>query len=389
MRVLQIHTRYHMSGGEDRVVDAEAALLREAGHEVSRLDAFNPRGAKAALSLLAAPHNPLGARRARAAAAAFKPDVAHVHNTWFGLSPAVIPALDAMGIPVVMTLHNYRLICANAQLYRDGHPCTDCVGTHPWHGVQHACYRDSRLASTPAAATIALNRAKGTWVDHVTKFVALTDFARSMFIAGGLPAERIVVKPNFTADPGPRSCAPSESSTVLVVGRLSPEKGVETLIDGFNRLGDTDLELVVVGDGPERAKLESQAGPRVRFTGWLDPAAVQQLLLSARALCFPSEWYEPFGLAAVEAMAAGLPILTSPVGSLPDLIKDGAGWIAKQGTIAGWQQALISLRHNGRVDCAGGAARKRWKNEFSPGIGLSILRGTYKDAAVASERAST
>ena len=152
MRVLQLHTPYRQPGGEDAVVRAEAEVLRRSGHEVVQYQVQNPPGAAGAIgSLVLSPWNPLQARRVQHLAERIRPDVAHVHNTWYAQSPAVLWALRRSGVPTVMTLHNYRLVCANGQLFRDGAPCEDCVGASPWHGVQHGCYRDSIVLSVPAA----------------------------------------------------------------------------------------------------------------------------------------------------------------------------------------------------------------------------------------------
>jgi hypothetical protein len=190
MRILQVHTLYREEGGEDAVARAEAELLRRAGHELVPFIAHNPEATvPAAASLLVSAWNPVVARRIRAVAEQVRPDVAHVHNTWFALSPSVIAALGAAGVPVVMTLHNYRLLCVNASLFRDGRPCEDCVGTHPWHGVRHRCYRGSAGGSAAVAAAISVNRLLGTWQRHVRLFLALNEFARERFIRGGLPPE--------------------------------------------------------------------------------------------------------------------------------------------------------------------------------------------------------
>jgi glycosyltransferase involved in cell wall biosynthesis len=193
--------------------------------------------------------NPLAARDLRKLAERVRPDIAHVHNTWYALSPSVLSALTAAAVPVVMTLHNYRLLCANGYLFRDGHACEDCVGSHPWHGVRHRCYRGSLIASTPAAGTIALHRALGTWSRHVRLFLALSEFARTRFIRGGLPADKVHVKPNFVSDPGPRPSPPSQSRSVLYVGRLETDKGVQTVLDAWDAWDAPEFELVLVGDG--------------------------------------------------------------------------------------------------------------------------------------------
>ena len=186
MRVLQVHTRYREAGGEDAVIAAESALLEGAGHEVVQWIGQNPTGTVEALkALLKAPNNKDAASAVAAAAAEAAPEVVHVHNTWFATSPAALPALRAaVDVPIVMTLHNYRLSCANALLLRDGSPCELCVGAGPWNAVRYGCYRDSRLQSVAAAATISINRRRGSWTDNVDRFLALTEFARSKAIAG-------------------------------------------------------------------------------------------------------------------------------------------------------------------------------------------------------------
>ena len=315
MRVLQLHTRHREQGGEDVVVDTEAALLREAGHDVMQFIARNPESApQAAAALSLAPWNPLMANRLRRVITDFEPDVAHVHNTWFAMSPSVIAVLKKSGVPVVMTLHNYRHVCANARLFRDGRPCEDCVGTSPWQGVRHACYRGSRAQSAIAVSAQSLHRRLGTW-DLVEAFIVLTDFQKDVMVRGGVPSDRIKIKPNPVLDPGPRPAPPSESNAVLYVGRLETPKGIDLLIEVWNKVQPRDLELMVVGDGPLRALVEkATAHANVRLTGEIPHHDVRQAMLTSRVLVSPSRSYETFGLVAVEALSAGLPALVSDLG---------------------------------------------------------------------------
>jgi glycosyltransferase involved in cell wall biosynthesis len=381
LRILQVHTRYRYEGGEDAVVRAEAALLAAADHEVVPYVAENPRRpGPAAAAMLASAWNPAAARALRATARRVRPDVAHVHNTWFALTPAVAAALDGAGVPVVMTLHNYRIVCANASLFRDGRPCEDCVGSHPWHGVRHRCYRDSLASSTAAAATITVNRLLGTWERHVRVFLALNDFARQRFVSGGLPAGRVWVKPNSVADPGRRAGPPSSSRTVLYVGRLTPEKGVGVLLDAWRRLGRDGLELVVIGDGPMRAELERRPPPAVRFLGRQEPAAVHEWMLRSRALVFPSWLYEGQPMSVLEAFAAGLPVLASRLGGNVELVGGvGDDWLVPARDPAALAEALAALT-DGRVDQAGARARGRYEQEFTGPHNLRLLEAAYQEA---------
>ena len=382
MRILQVHTRYRQPGGEDVVADAEAAVLQRAGHDVITFDARNPHGAfAAAASLALSPWNPAAARALREAVRRLRPDIAHVHNTWYALSPSVIAELYGAGVPVVMTLHNYRLLCANGMLFRDGRPCEDCVASHPWHGVRHGCYRASKAVSVPAAVTIALHQRIGTWQRRVGVFVAMTQFARERFVAGGLPAERIIVKPHFVDDPGLRRTPPSASKQLLYVGRLSPEKGVGVLVEAFSRLMDRNgLQLVIVGDGPERAALERRAGPGVRFVGRLPHEETLRRMHDARALVFPSIWYEGQPMAVLEAMAAGLPVVASDLGGVPEILGGAAGWLCASGDAAAWATTLRRLADPAVVDAAGRAARARWQERHTPEAGLLQLEAAYEQA---------
>lgn len=377
MRILQIHTHYRQAGGEDAVVAAEAKLLRRAGHDVVEWRNRNPVQPAATIATLA-----VGAwnRSAAARIAAETPgehDVAHVHNTWFATTPSVLAELERRSTPIVMTLHNYRLTCANALLLRDGSPCELCVGSHPWHAVRHACYRGSRAQSLFAAGAIAANRRTGAW-DRVDRFLALTEFARAKMAEAGLPDEKLVVKPNFVDDPGPRPAPPSSSGRVLFVGRLAPEKGVGTLIEAWAAADTGDLELTIAGDGPLAARLADAAPAGVHLVGRVDAAEVRRLMLESRALVFPSEWYEGMPMTMLEALAAGLPILASDLGSMTEIVEPlGPPWLTTPGNVGALADSLESLAA-ANVDEAGARARDSWATRYSPDVALEALLDAYR-----------
>jgi glycosyltransferase involved in cell wall biosynthesis len=383
MRILQVHSRYREAGGEDAVMRAEGELLSRAGHEVIPYVGENPtRPLPTAAALAMASWNALAARAMQGVIQQVQPDIAHVHNTWFSLSPSVIAVLDRAGVPVVVTLHNFRLVCINALLFRDGHPCEDCVGTHPWRGVRHRCYRGSAVASTAVATATAANRALGTWHRHVRLFLALNEFARDRFIRGGLPAHKVLVKPNFVSDPGSRDAPPSSSPVVLYVGRLASEKGVMVLLDAWRARGPTNLELVIIGDGHPRAQLERQAPPGVSFKGWLPSQEVRRWMLRSRALVLPSVGYEGQPMAVLEALAAGLPVLGSRAGGNVELLEpQGAEWLITPGVPAAWARALSALGDGALVDEVGARARRLYEERFTEQIGRRLLEEAYRTAS--------
>lgn len=378
MRVLQVHNQYRSAGGEDMVVRAEAEMLRTAGNEVRQLLTRNSdRSVRAAAHLILAPWNPLSVRRIQREVREFQPDVTHIHNTWFSLSPAVIHGVASEGIPVVVTLHNYRLTCINGLLYRDGRVCEDCVGRRPWSGVRHACYRGSYTASGIAAATLQLHRSLGTFSDEVDRFVVLTEFQRDLMIRAGLPPDSLTIKPNFVPDPGARSHPPSTSNVVLFVGRLAQEKGARVLVDAWSRVGASDLELWIVGDGPEREELSSSLPPRTKLLGAIPRAEVFELMLKARATVVPSQCYEGFPMSVVESMAAGLPVLTSALGPFTEIGERlGENWIV-DGRTQNWEDALSILENPNAVDEAGLKTRRVFEESYSPERNLQQLTEIY------------
>jgi glycosyltransferase involved in cell wall biosynthesis len=266
-------------------------------------------------------------------------------------------------------------------LFRDGHPCEDCVGTHPWRGVRHRCYRGSAVASTAMATATAANRALGTWHRHVRLFLALNQFARDQFVRGGLPAHKVLVKPNFVSDPGPRDAPPSRSPVVLYVGRLASEKGVMVLLEAWRALGTTNLELVIIGEGRPRAELERRSPPGVSFKGWLPPQEVRRWMLRSRGLVLPSVGYEGQPIAVLEALAAGLPVLGSRLGGNIELLEPlGDEWLVRPGVPAAWADALRALEDAALVDEVGARARRLYEQRFSEPMGRRLLEETYRVA---------
>jgi glycosyltransferase involved in cell wall biosynthesis len=325
MKVLMIHNRYQQPGGEDEVFLAEASLLESYAHRVVRYSTHNDRVAE--MNRLALAGNTLWNsstyQELRALIRQERPRVAHFHNIFPLISPAGYYAAKAEGVPVIQTLHNYRLLCPNAQFFRDGRVCEDCMGkVIPWPGVVHKCYRGSRAASAVVTAMLATHRASHTWTEMVDMYVVLTEFARRKFIEGGLPARKLTIKPNFVyPDPGPGE---GRGGYALFVGRLSPEKGIGTLLAAWERLKE-QIPLKVVGDGPLAELVASAASryPYLEYLGYRSAEEVHGLLKEASVLIFPSEWYETFGRVAAEAFATATPVIAADIGAVAELVEHG------------------------------------------------------------------
>jgi glycosyltransferase involved in cell wall biosynthesis len=381
MKVLQVHAGYRLAAGEDTVVANEAAALRAGGHEVEQFIVPNPTGAVASVAALArSAHNRSIGRRFEQVVDSVRPDLVHVHNTWFAISPAPVQVAASRSIPVVMTLHNYRLGCLSTDLFRAGDICTACVGRSPLSGVVHGCYRDSRALSAIQATEVMVTRRRRVLVDGVARFVAPSAFMGERLVDIGVPADRLVVKPHFTDDPGPRTGTPSASREVLFVGRLAPGKGLESLLDAWGRSkASDDLDLVVLGDGPLLAELRAAAPPSVRFDGWQSHDDVVRRLLAARSLVFPSEWYEPFGMVLIEALSAGLPIATSNASAAATIAGSPDALVFPSRDTAAMAATLDLLLDDATVDTEGSAARHRYETSYDARAGLAALESLYDD----------
>jgi glycosyltransferase involved in cell wall biosynthesis len=325
MRVLAVHNKYQQAGGEDQAFEAETALLAENGHEVRSYNVHNDQleGMGRLESARVAVWNRSNYRELRSIIREEQPEVVHFHNIFPLISPAGYYAAKSEGVPVVQSLHNYRLICPNALFFRQGHACEDCQGKLvPWPGVLHACYRESRPASAAVATMLTTHRLLRTWTRMVDVYIALTNFSRNKFIEEHLPAQKVVVKPNFLhPDPG---AGQVQDSYALFVGRLSVEKGVDTLTKAWGRL-ENRVPLKILGDGP-LANTAAEASRRITGIEWLGRRPKEEtldLMSGAQFLVFPSLCYENFPLVVAEAFACGVPIIASDLGSMSSLVDHG------------------------------------------------------------------
>ena len=326
MNVLIVHNFYQQPGGEDQVFADETKLLRDRGHDVKQFTVHN--SAVEGMGKLELARRTIWNRSAydelRAAVRSHRAEVVHFHNTLPLISPAGYRAAHDAGAAVVQTLHNYRLVCPTATFYRDGGVCEDCMGKFvPWPGVLHKCYRENRAASAVIATMLTVHRALRTYRDEIDVFIALTEFSRRKLVQGGLPAEKIVVKPNFV-DPDP-GVGPGGGGYALFVGRLTEEKGIGTLLQAWETLRGS-VPLKILGDGPLRPRVEQAAARRelgIDYRGRQPLEKVSAAMGESGLLIFPSTWYEGLPRTIVESFAKGTPVIASDLGSMSELVEDG------------------------------------------------------------------
>ena len=385
MKILLIHSSYQQPGGEDVVFEQEYSLLQRAGHEVIvyRRDNWEAEKYSGVRRLQLAKHAVWAADSHRDVAELLRkhrPDVVHIHNTFMMISPSVHWACREADVPVVQTLHNFRLRCLAANFYRDDRVCEECATHSLWRGIRHKCYRDSRAASATVALMLAIHRSLGTWTQTVACFIALTEFARQKFIAGGFPPDRIAVKPNFVSpDPGRKD---GIGDYAIFLGRLSPEKGVKTLISAWKQLR-VSIPLIIVGEGPLRSALESQVIScglnGVSFRGRISREEALGAVKGARFLVLPSECYENFPMSIAEAFACGVPVICSRLGAMEEIVSDGRTGLH---FVAGDPKDLAAKvewawNHPAELQEMSTLARREYESHYTAEMNYSMLMGIY------------
>ena len=323
MKILICHNSYVFHGGEDVVFEDEMELLRSRGHSVSTFTRNNHSLANSGnlSTAINTIWNKQVYKEIRSQIAKDRPDVVHCHNTFPIISPSIYYAAKREQVPVVQTLHNFRLICPKAVLMRDGKFCEDCVGKmFAWSGVRNKCYRESYSATFITAAMLSIHRLRSTWKNCIAQYIALTDFSKRKYVSAGFSPEHISVKPNFVrTDHG---MGDANGKYMIYVGRLSEEKGIQVLIDAWKQV-KSDYHLRIVGEGPWENQLQSASNTdsRIEILGHLSHSRVMQQVANAKALLFPSIWYEGFGRSIIEAFSVGTPVIASDCGAMSELIQ--------------------------------------------------------------------
>jgi glycosyltransferase involved in cell wall biosynthesis len=412
MRILHVNKFLHRKGGAEGYMLDLADLQRQHGHEVAFYGMDHPNndqvsaGTPASYAEFEPAPDGVTAKVALAgrmiwsrqaakgmdeAIAAFRPDVVHAHNIYHQLSPSVVHAAARRDVPVVLTMHDYKLACPTYKFLDHGKPCTACVTKGPWEAARRGC-NGSRAGSTVAAIEVSLHRRFGAY-DGVRRFISPSRFLAEQMTAAGIYPDRIRVQSNFTdIDLEPRTA--EATGAAVFAGRLSSEKGVDTLVRAIGRaagaLEDRDGVLLdVAGDGPERDELEALAETvapgRVRFHGHMARADLQDLIRSAAVSVVPSRWHENQPLAVLESFALGVPVLGTDLGGLPEMVDDETGWVVPANDDEAMSAALVrALSDPWGTHQRGVNARERVEERHAPSTHLAAIEAIYEEAGVTS-----
>lgn len=424
MKVLIIHNFYRSTSpsGEDIVFKNEVELLRKNGIYVITYERHNDEISSTSDKIKVAFENIWSKKTYREIKELIKkekPDVVHFHNIWYLISPSAYDACKDEGVPVVQTLHNFRIFCANGLLMRNGGICEECISINTGHrsevrgdgkekdyglgvmgdrlgviknAIKYGCYRNSRLLSLPVALTEYIHWLKNTWIDKIDAYIALTEFGKNKFIEAGLPENKIFVKPNFLSNPPQPNY--SHQNYAIFLGRISVEKGLNVLINAIHYLSimthdpspitSDPFKIKIVGDGPLKENLEqivnAEKLENIEFTGGKSFNECMELLKGARFMVMPSIWYETFGLTIVEAFACGKPVIASNLGAMADLVKHGqTGLLFEPGNPKDLADKIMwMLEHEDECIQMGKNARRVFEEEFTAEKNFEILMGIYK-----------
>lgn len=384
LRILQVHNRYQQRGGEDSVVLSERKLLTEHGFTVELMEADNEgiHGLRGKLEAAGSVfYNFSAVSRLRETLQRFKPGLVHVHNWFPSLSPGIFRACRVAKIPVVHTLHNYRLLCSKAVLFRDGAVCEQCMNTTlRLPGIRHGCYQGSRAGTAIATAAMLSHWRLGTWSDCIDRFIVLTEFAKRKMIEGGLPAEKLVVKPNFL-DFEP-DMGTGDGNYFIFVGRLSEEKGILMLLDAWRSAPHLPT-LKIVGTGPQDALVKAAAGSmqNVELLGTKNPGEVLEMIGKAKALICPSQSYEGMPRVIIEAFAVGTPVIASRIGGYPEMIKEpDFGFLFDAGKSVEIVRCVERINASNRPGEMRRQARLQFEKFYTGTINVQILSDIYRGA---------
>ena len=386
MKILLVHNNYgnYATGGEKNVMLAESKLLKDNGHDIviyectNNENVFNQKGHKLK-SFYYSTWNPFAYRKLKALIKQHKPDIMHVHNYWYQLSPSIFKAAYDNNVPSVITLHNYRLLCPGVLFLRNGKPCEDCMTKNPIRSIFFRCHSNSLLKSFLSYRLFQKTKKNDYFSTFITGYIALTDFAKSKFIQGGIKESQLRVKPNFIPS---KAIVPSDSfpnlpeNYALYVGRISDEKGIENLCNVWD---DIDYPLVVIGSGDSILEEKLKANKRIVFLGKKNSSEVFSCLKACSFLVFPSIWYEGFPLTIIEAFSMGKPVIATDLGARNEVvIHEKTGLLFDYKNMADFKANILRMIEDEALrNQMGLNAQRKFEDEYSEKTNLNQLISIY------------
>ena len=334
LRILQVHNAYQIPGGEDVVVANEKKLLEMNGNEVFSYSRNNDElKTMNAFQKLLIPFTAVYSfktyREVKKLIRENKIDIVHVHNTLMVVSPSVFYAAFHCHVPVVQTLHNFRMLCPAGSYFRGDRICEECSEKGLQCSLKYGCYRGSKAQTFVSAAILKIHRMLGTY--RKVNFICLTEFKReklSRLNEGGkqiVDMKKVYIKPNFTFQEGISGEVQKAGDYFLVVGRVEALKGIDVVVKAFEKI--PDQKLIVAGDGPMMAEMKAYIKEHnmsnVKFAGYLDKAKVQEKYRGAKAVIMASQCYEAFAMTIAEAYSNAVPVIAGNVGNLANMVEEG------------------------------------------------------------------
>jgi len=372
MRILLGHNYYQQPGGEDRVFRSEIAMLKGFGHDVYVYERHNDEIKSDIVSRISHAASLRFSKnsydRTRSLIRSFKPDAAHFHNTFFVMTPAVFYACKDEGVPVLVSLHNFRLMCINALFFRDNRPCEDCLPGSRMSGIIHRCYRGSLPFSVLAAGMTDYHWRRRTWTDTVDHFAVATEFTKKKHLQAGIPSEKITVLPPFVEEPS--DSAQHKGDYALYAGRLSHEKGIDVLLKAWRDV--KEIPLYIVGQGPMQKEIETYINDhgmtQVKMLGFLEGEDYLKVFARAKFLVVPSVCYENFPRVVAEAYACGVPVLANRHGTMQEVVEDGVtGLLYSHNDCQDLAlKARAMVRDEGKYTQLSANARRVYDLEYTP-----------------------
>ncbi len=387
MKILLVHNYLRAPSGENTVFEQERDLLLSKGHSVVTYTLFNRDIEK--MDVLRKAMIPLRSfwsfqvcSDISAIIGKEKPDVAHFHNIFPLITPAAYHACSRRGVPVVQTLHHYRIVCPGAQLFRHNAVCTECAGMHFLTGIQYGCYRNSRLFTAGISSIVLFHKWIGTWQKSIDLYIALSDFALKQYKKLGFPSDNFFVKPNFLQNPA--ESRHQDNGYGIYMGRLGEEKGMNCLLSALNNC--PDIPFMIIGDGPLRddviRKISEWGMKNVEYMGILPHEQCMHILAGARFHVLPSLCYEGNPMVMLEAMSAGKPSIVSDIGVLAMMVRDGVdGCTFQPGSAVGLSGQMRYLHdHAEESRTMGKKARERFDQYYSADVNHQLMMESYTRA---------